>query len=782
MAVPNLKWLKKQPLKFVLIVPFALQTFAIAGLIGYISFQNGREAVKVLANQLEEEVNNRVEQDLDRHLGVAQLINQINADLIERGLLDLQDLEAAGHYFWKQSKLFENTSYIGFALPSGEEAGAGRWVEGEDVVIFEGFAQGNDYSYATDDQGNRTKIVETLEYDPLTDEWYEEGVEAGKAIWTDIYVTEGFDGYVSATAARPVYDSNQQLVAVLLVDYLLSDLNDFLRQIDISPRGRVFIMQRDGLLVGSSSDAPTYAVKGEEAQQIVAWESEDKTIRLTSHYLQQQTPNFQAIQTTQRFQFRAQGETYFAQVTPWQDEFGLDWLVVTTLPESDFLASIQASARDTALLSLAGLAAAIAIGMLTSRWVTRPIGQLMIASKQLSSGNLDQTVKVQGIEEVETLGNAFNQMAEQLKQSFQRLESTNQALESANQALEKTNDELELRVEYRTADLQRTLLELKQTQAQLVQTEKMSSLGQLVAGVAHEINNPVNFIYGNIAPAQEYAQDLLDLLQLYQQALPNPTDEIRDRVEDIDLEFLKEDLIQLLASMDIGATRIREIVQSLRSFSRLDEADIKEADIHEGLESTLMILKSRLRTEPGQENIQVVKDYGELPRIYCYPGQLNQVFMNLLTNAIDALDEGRIRNTAQGTQGDPPTICIRTQMLGSDRVTIHIIDNGPGIPADVQAKLFDPFFTTKPIGQGTGLGLSISYQIIEKHGGSLTCSSTVGQGTEFTIQLPYTLIDMQEDVFHPDADLSRTLATSAIGLGPLNSPGNFLSRQQESRA
>lgn len=762
--MPNFNVLKKRPLRLVLIVPFALQTFAIAGLIGYLSFRNGQKTVEVLVQRLEAEVNQRVEKELDLHLAAPQNINQINANLIKQGLLDLSDLEAAGRHFWAQAQLFEKTSYIGFALPIGEEAGAGRWVEGEDIVIFQGKAQGEDYTYAVDSQGNQTEVVETLVYDPLTEPWYIDAVKAGRAIWQGITLTAGFEGYISATATHPVYDTNQQLRAVLLVDYLLSDINDFLGQIAISPRGRVFIMERDGLLVGNSSDAPTYVVENEKAQQILAWESEDRAVQLTAQYLQQQFPNLQSIQTVQRFDFRVEGETYFAQVTPWQDELGLDWLVVTTLPESDFLAPVKENARNTVFLSLAGLAAAIAIGMLTSRWVTRPIGQLMFASKQLSSGNLDQTVKVQGIEEVETLGNAFNQMAEQLKQSFQRLESTNQALELANQALEKTNDELELRVEYRTADLQRTLLKLKHTQAQLVQTEKMSSLGQLVAGVAHEINNPVNFIYGNIAPAQEYAKDLLDLLQLYQQALPNPTDEIRDRVEDIDLEFLKKDLLQLLASMDIGATRIREIVQSLRTFSRLDEADIKEADIHEGLESTLMILQNRLKSRPGQEDIQVVKDFGELPRIYCYPGQLNQVFMNLLSNAIDALDEGRIRNIAQGTHEDPPTICIRTLVLGSDRVTIRIIDNGLGIPAKVQAKLFDPFFTTKPIGKGTGLGLSISYQIIEKHGGSLTCKSTVGQGTEFTIQLPIFLTDGQEDGFHKDEDPSRLLATSTSGL------------------
>ncbi|MEH2213894.1 GAF domain-containing sensor histidine kinase [Nostoc sp.] len=283
------------------------------------------------------------------------------------------------------------------------------------------------------------------------------------------------------------------------------------------------------------------------------------------------------------------------------------------------------------------------------------------------------------------------------------------------------------------------LSQLQQTQMQLIQQEKMSSLGQLVAGVAHEINNPVNFINGNIAYATNYVRDLLELLDLYQATYPNGTDAIQEKIECIDLDFLMQDLPNLLSSMQMGGERIRQIVLSLRNFSRLDEAEMKPVDIHEGIENTLLILKSRLKLTSAKFEIQVIKAYENLPPVDCYAGQLNQVFMNLLGNAIDALDET-----------PNPIITIQTELISresgssdlsqlshADNVVIRIRDNGSGMTETTQQKLFNPFFTTKPIGKGTGLGLSISYQIVvEKHRGILKCSSELGKGSEFLIQIP----------------------------------------------
>lgn len=278
------------------------------------------------------------------------------------------------------------------------------------------------------------------------------------------------------------------------------------------------------------------------------------------------------------------------------------------------------------------------------------------------------------------------------------------------------------------AELKQALQELQRTQVQLIQTEKMSSLGQLVAGVAHEINNPVNFIYGNLSHTEAYIRELLHLIELYQQYYPEAVPEIVEEIEEIDLDFLKEDMPQIIGSMRAGAERIEYIVRTLRNFSRLDESSLKNADINEGIESTLLVLENQINNVPNGRKIEIIKEYNKLQKVECYPGQLNQVFLNIISNAIDALG-------TSGSKEEPGTIRIRTEV--SDRVTIAIADNGPGMSEEVRRKIFDPFFTTKPVGSGTGLGLSTSYSIVvEEHGGELKCNSTPGKGSEFIIEIP----------------------------------------------
>lgn len=300
--------------------------------------------------------------------------------------------------------------------------------------------------------------------------------------------------------------------------------------------------------------------------------------------------------------------------------------------------------------------------------------------------------------------------------------------------LKQSNELLEKRVVERTTELSNAIEQIQQSQLWMIQNEKMSALGNLVAGVAHEINNPVNFIHGNIIHINEYAKDLLHLISLYQEELSAPSEPIQDYLGEIDFEFLARDLPKTLASMQMGTDRIKQIVLSLRNFSRLDEAEIKPVDIHEGIENTLLILQHRFKATLEHTAVEVIKDYGELPLVACYASQLNQVFMNILTNALDAIEDQRIRDLPRSKLC---TIRIRTQKLDHGMVQIAIADNGSGMAPEVQQRIFDPFFTTKPVGKGTGMGMSISYQIVtDRHQGKLYCVSQVGKGTEFFLEIP----------------------------------------------
>ena len=351
--------------------------------------------------------------------------------------------------------------------------------------------------------------------------------------------------------------------------------------------------------------------------------------------------------------------------------------------------------------------------ILISRVLLRPLQTMTQTVQQsIQQADFDVQVPVSSHDETGILAQTFNTHLKFVNQLLAQRETTNQQLES-------------------------TLEELRHTQTQIVQSEKMSGLGKIVAGIAHEINNPVNFIHGNLAYVQSYVEALLGLVKMYQEQCPITTTEIRAEAEDVDLEFIQNDLPKTLDSMKTGSDRIREIVLSLRSFSRFDEADIKLVDIHEGLDSTLMILGYLLEAEADRPEIRVHRDYAILPLVECYAGLLNQVFLNVLTNAIEALSTERTPQTLQASIDRLDQITLRTALVDEQWVQITIADNGPGISPEVQQKMFDPFFTTKSVGEGTGMGLAVSYQIVtERHGGQLTCRSSLGEGAEFIIQIP----------------------------------------------
>jgi signal transduction histidine kinase len=495
------------------------------------------------------------------------------------------------------------------------------------------------------------------------------------------------------TIAIPIHDQRDQLDGVLVAQVNLNFLDFIVAQNRVGTTGYTYILDRRNMVIAKTRNVD------EAYQNFQLKQAPPSVVRHTTD--NRTNPN-QVRDYLGLSGVPVLGVTDFIS--------SIQWYVVVELP----LKEVYAPVRQWGIVLLGALLVSIAISIGISITVTRslirPLTLLTTAAKKIRDGDYQTIVTIHHKNELGTLAAAFNSMTSEIQTVFADLGQKNEHLEA-------------------------TLSELRQTQGQLVQSEKMSGLGQLVAGIAHEINNPVNFIYGNVTHAQLYTTQLLAVIAAYRDRDSQPLlVECDDHtIDDEELDFILEDFSQLLSSMQVGASRIRKIVTSLRNFARLDEADYKQADIHEGIDNTLIILGSRLKPGKGRSEILVRKTYGDLPLVTCYPGQLNQAIMNLLSNAIDALED-----VISAPNDDRiPTIEIVTQCLDREWVRIQIQDNACGIPDAIRQRIFDPFFTTKDVGKGTGLGLSISYKIVhEKHGGRLTCESQPGAGTTFMIEIP----------------------------------------------
>lgn len=520
-------------LQLVLIVPFVLQVFAIVGLVGYLSFKNGEKAVNDLADQLMERTSGEVNQHLDAYLSIPHKVIQLNADAIRMGLLNVRDRLKVGKYFWHEMQAYDLT-FISLNLATGEGTGAGRY-DGKTVTIDDNAIKTpslpkNTKTYLTDNDGNPTKVMTTSTWDTVNELAYTEPVKAGKPVWVRIYTyyDPAYPPYIVASAGRPIYDASKKLIGVVGAEIHLLKLSEFLQKLNVSRLGQVFIMERDGMLVANSAQEKPFTVVNNEIKRLKAIDSPNPAIQNIAKQLQQRIPNFQSITNTQKLKVNVQGENFYVHIVPWQDQYGLDWLVVVGIPEKTYMAQIHANTQISMLLCFGALIVATTIGIFTSRWIAYPILRLNQTTQAIAFGDLQQTLEEGNIDELNTLAHSFNHMAGQLRESFI--------------ALENSNAELEARVEQRTVELKTALSELQRTQAQVVQSEKMSSLGQLVAGIAHEINNPVNFIHGNITHLDEYTQNLLQMIYLYQERYSSHDPEIQALAEEIDLEFLIEDL------------------------------------------------------------------------------------------------------------------------------------------------------------------------------------------------------------------------------------------------
>jgi signal transduction histidine kinase len=672
------KWSGKRSLRTVLIIAFMSQVFTAVALTGVLSFYNGQEAVDDLATQLRSEMTARIHQHLQTYMGKPHLVNQLNVDAIHLGHLDLSDISKLDTYFWHQIQRFNTVSYIGLATVKGEYIGAQARSDGSIIIeILETESQGKLKTWETDNYGNRIKVSRTiLNYDPLQRPWYQAALKAGQAVWTDIYVY--FAGWSTTISAnQPIYDSQGEILGVATADLTLLKIGHFLKKLKIGEQGQTFIMERSGLLVSTSTEEKPYRINPttRQAEQFLATESADILTRETAHYLMQYFGELSQITHNQQLDFSLAGERQFLQIMPYQDQWGLNWYCVVVVPESDFMARINANTRATIFLCLVALVIAILIAVVIARWIVQPLQDLNTTAQALAIGEWRQLNEIKRQDEIGELAQVFNRMSQELQVSFNHLEE---------------------KVEERTqniADQNIKLMALNEELDQLNQ-DKNEFLGI----VAHDLKNPLAAIEGAALLIESDYDDLL-----------------------------KEDVIEFANIISTSSQQLFELIKNLLDVNQIESGKIRLSLTDSNVLPILKFLVKEYREKASLKGIRLICNCDEEKyQAYIDENSLRQVLDNLISNAVKYSSPGKhiIVSLSQNEKGVRCEIQDEGPGLSeSDQQKLF----GKFMRLSAQ-----------PTGEehSTGLGLFIVKKLVEAMKGRVWCESELGQGALFIVELP----------------------------------------------